>query len=274
MPNLEEFRNKIDTVDDKILELLNERMTYVKSIGELKQSSGGTIYRPERERAIINRLKNANLGLLDQNAIEAIYQEIFAVSRNLEMPQTIAYLGPEGTYTHQAARSRFGAMSRYIALANIEDVFKELSNKEAKYGVVPIENNTEGAVGITLDCLGKYNELKIFGEIYMDIHHSFVGINENLKEIKQSTGFGLNYFSLNELEQIFKVYFNEVKITQELIKLSFDNALDVFRHLKLSGVNSLGFYPLNKGFLKEFEEKFQNKLTYHPVFILCKNDIK
>ncbi|EOH3870074.1 malonyl-ACP O-methyltransferase BioC, partial [Campylobacter jejuni] len=82
---------------------------------------------------------------------------------------------------------------------------------------------------------------------------------QNLKEIKQSTGFGLNYFSLNELEQIFKVYFNEVKITQELIKLSFDNALDVFRHLKLSGVNSLGFYPLNKGFLKEFEEKFQNK---------------
>ncbi|EAJ6944823.1 malonyl-ACP O-methyltransferase BioC [Campylobacter jejuni] len=97
---------------------------------------------------------------------------------------------------------------------------------------------------------------------------------QNLKEIKQSTGFGLNYFSLNELEQNFKVYFNEVKITQELIKLSFDNALDVFRHLKLSGVNSLGFYPLNKGFLKEFEEKFQNKLTYHPVFILCKNDIK
>ncbi|EAL9917393.1 malonyl-ACP O-methyltransferase, partial [Campylobacter jejuni] len=80
---------------------------------------------------------------------------------------------------------------------------------------------------------------------------------QNLKEIKQSTGFGLNYFSLNELEQIFKVYFNEVKITQELVELSFDNALDVFRHLKLSGVNSLGFYPLNKGFLKEFEEKFQ-----------------
>ncbi|HEG5689602.1 TPA: malonyl-ACP O-methyltransferase BioC, partial [Campylobacter jejuni] len=85
---------------------------------------------------------------------------------------------------------------------------------------------------------------------------------QNLKEIKQSTGFGLNYFSLNELEQIFKIYFNEVKITQELVELSFDNALDVFRHLKLSGVNSLGFYPLNKGFLKEFEEKFQNKLTY------------
>lgn len=183
MSNLDELRNKIDAVDDAILELLNERMNYVKTIGELKQQSGGTIYRPERERAIINRLKNANLGLLNQNAIEAIYQEIFAVSRNLEMPQSVAYLGPEGTYAHQAARQRFGAMSRYISLATIEDVFKELCNKESKYGVVPIENNTEGAVGITLDCLGKYTELKIFGEIFMDIHHSFVSINENLKEI-------------------------------------------------------------------------------------------
>ncbi len=185
MLNFEEFRKKIDTVDDKILELLNERMTYVKSIGEIKQNSGSAIYRPERERAIINRLKSKNLGLLNQNAIEAIYQEIFAVARNLELPQTIAYLGPEGTYTHQAARSRFGTLSRYIALANIEDVFKELSNKEAKYGVVPIENNTEGAVGLTLDCLGKYHDIKIFGEIYMDVHHSFAGINENLKEIKR-----------------------------------------------------------------------------------------
>ncbi|WP_411675306.1 prephenate dehydratase [Campylobacter sp. LR291e] len=182
---LDELRTKIDAVDDAILKLLNERMAYVKNVGEFKKSQGSAIYRPERERAIINRLKNNNKGLLDQNAIEAIYGEIFAVSRNLEMPQSVAYLGPEGTYSHQAARARFGAMSRYIALSNIEDVFKELMNKEAKYGVVPIENNTEGAVGITLDCLGEYTKIKIFGEIYMDIHHSFVGINENLKELKR-----------------------------------------------------------------------------------------
>lgn len=101
------------------------------------------------------------------------------------MPQTIAYLGPEGTYTHQAARSRFGAMSRYIALANIEDVFKELSNKEAKYGVVPIENNTEGAVGITLDCLGKYNELKILVKFIWIFIILLWGLMKNLKEIKR-----------------------------------------------------------------------------------------
>lgn len=185
MQNLEELRREIDKIDDQILALLNQRMSYVKSVGELKQSSNSTIYRPERERAIIKRLTSANLELLPQNAIEAIYQEIFAVSRNLEKPQSVAYFGPEGTYTHQAARSRFGAISAYIPLASIEDVFKELYNKGAKYGVVPIENNTEGAVGVTLDCLAKYEKLKIFGEIYMDIHHSFVGLNENLKEIKR-----------------------------------------------------------------------------------------
>ena len=102
MPNLEEFRLKIDAIDDKLLKLLNERMSYVKRIGELKQSLGTAIYRPERERAIINRLKSQNLGLLDQNAIEAIYGEIFAVSRNLELPQAVAYFGPEGTLARKS----------------------------------------------------------------------------------------------------------------------------------------------------------------------------
>ena len=96
----------------------------------------------------------------------------------------------------------------------------------------------------------------------------------NLKEIKQSTGLGLKYFSTKELEQIFKPYFSDIKITEEIVNLEFQNALEVFKHLKLSGVNSLGFYRLNKQFLKEFEEKFQNKLTYHPIFILCKKDTK
>lgn len=184
---LEEFRKKIDEVDNEILTLLIRRMTYVKSIGDLKRENKSNIYRPEREKQIIARLKslNSKQSLLNEKAIEAIYQEIFAVSRNLEKAEKIAFLGPEGSYCHQAAMSRFGAMSAYMPLANIEDVFKELDNKEAKYGVVPIENNTAGAVGISLDCLGKYEKIKIFAELYMDIHHSFVSLNENLKEIKR-----------------------------------------------------------------------------------------
>lgn len=185
MSDLKGLRDKIDSVDDEILRLLNKRMSYVKEIGEHKLKSGGSIYRPEREKEILKRLESLNLELLDKASIEAIYSEIFAVSRNLEKPQSVAYLGPEGTYTHQVARARFGALSSYTPLASIEDVFKELVLKNAKYGVVPIENNTEGAVGVTLDCLGKYKELKIFAECYMDIHHSFVGINENLSQLKR-----------------------------------------------------------------------------------------
>lgn len=184
MSDLNIFREKIDMIDDEILTLLNKRMELVTQIGKAKQSSGGSIYRPEREKSILDRLKTSNDGRLNSTAIDAIYQEIFAVSRNLEMPEKIAFLGPEGSYTHQVAESRFGAMSSYIPLNSVEAVFHVLENKEAKYGVVPIENNTEGAVGITLDCLGKF-ESKIVAEIYMDIHHSFATNCENLKDIKR-----------------------------------------------------------------------------------------
>ena len=187
MLELNELRGKIDEIDDSVLKKLNERMELVKQIGKLKQTSGAPIYRPERERSIINRLTALakSGGSLNRAAIEAIYLEIFAVSRNLEMPQKIAYLGPEGTYTHQAAESRFGAMSEYLPLATIEAVFTKLAQREAKYGVVPIENNTEGAVGATLDCLRKFEDIKIIAELYLDIHHSFVSTAQNLKEIDQ-----------------------------------------------------------------------------------------
>lgn len=184
MNNLDVFRKKIDAIDDKILTLLNERMKSVDAIGKAKQTTGTSIYRPEREKEILDRLKNLNEGMLNAKAIDAIFLEVFAVSRNLEMPEKIVFLGPEGSYTHQVAESRFGAMGNYIALNSVEAVFNVLDNKEAKYGVVPIENNTEGAVGITLDCLGKFSSL-IVAEIYMDIHHSFATNCENIKDIKR-----------------------------------------------------------------------------------------
>ncbi|MCH9812819.1 MAG: prephenate dehydratase [Epsilonproteobacteria bacterium] len=181
---LEELRVHINTLDDTLLELLNKRMEYVEAVGKVKQNDGSSIYRPEREQQIIQRLCEKNDGHLTPDAIEAIYMEIFAVSRNLELPEKVAYLGPEGSYSHQTAEARFGAMSSYLPLNSIEAVFKVLENKEAKFGVVPIENNTDGAVGATLDCLGKYNSL-IVAEAYMDIHHSFATVVEELKDIKR-----------------------------------------------------------------------------------------
>ncbi|MDR2100904.1 MAG: prephenate dehydratase [Campylobacteraceae bacterium] len=184
MNKINEYRREIDKIDDEILRLLNERMEFVKEIGILKHTSDTTIYRPEREKEILDRLKKLSSGRLKGGAIEAIYSEIFAVSRNIELPEKIAFLGPEGTYSHQAAQSRFGAQGSYLALNTIEAVFQVLTNKEAKYGVVPIENNTEGVVGITLDCLGKYEDIKIAAELYMDIHHSFATFAEDVKDVK------------------------------------------------------------------------------------------
>ncbi len=184
MKTIESYRKEIDVLDDDILKLLNERMEVVKAIGRLKQTTGTAIYRPEREKEILDRLKKQNQGALKAQAIDAIFLEVFAVSRNLEFPEKIAFLGPEGSYTHQVAESRFGAMGNYISVSSIEAVFHALENKEAKYGVVPVENNTEGAVGTTLDCLGKFSA-KIVAEIYMDIHHSFATICEDIRRVKR-----------------------------------------------------------------------------------------
>ncbi len=184
MDDLDLYRKQIDSIDDEILELLNKRMKSVEAIGRAKQTTGASIYRPEREKEILDRLKALNSGMLNEKAIDAIFLEVFAVSRNLEMPEKVVFLGPDGSYTHQVAESRFGAMGNYMPLNSIEAVFSVLANKEAKYGVVPIENNTEGAIGITLDCLGKFNSL-VVSEIYMDIHHSFATTCESIKDIKK-----------------------------------------------------------------------------------------
>lgn len=184
MDDLDVYRKQIDNIDNEILDLLNKRMKSVEAIGIAKQTTGTSIYRPEREKEILDRLKGLNNGKLNAAAIDAIFLEVFAVSRNLEMPEKVVFLGPEGSYTHQVAESRFGAMGNYIALNSVEAVFNVLANGEAKYGVVPIENNTEGAVGITLDCLGKFDSL-IVSEIYMDIHHSFATACESIKDIKK-----------------------------------------------------------------------------------------
>ena len=201
--DLNDLRKRIDSLDDEMLKLLEERMEVVRQVGEFKQQTKGAIYRPEREKQIIDRLASQNQGLLTKDAIEAIFMELFAVSRNLELPERVAYLGPEGSYSHQAAEVKFGAMSNYMPISSIEGVFKVLQNKEAKFGVVPIENNTDGAVGATLDSLAKYDSL-IVAEEYMDIHHSFASVEDDLKNIKRIYSHPQGYNQcINFLEEHF-----------------------------------------------------------------------
>lgn len=127
--------------------------------------------------------KERGLGL-SREEIEAIYSEIISISRNRERRERVAYLGPEGSYTHQAAATKFGSLTRYLPINSIEGVFKGVATGEAKYGVVPIENNTHGQVGITLDALRKY-QVQIVGELCIDIHHSFGSIQEDLGKIER-----------------------------------------------------------------------------------------
>ena len=213
MKTLQECREAIDAIDNQLLELLNKRMEVVERVGEIKKDTGGAIYRPEREKAIIERLSKASKhsgGTLNRAAIEAIFLEIFAVARNLELPERIAYLGPEGSFTHQAAESRFGAMSEYLSLNSIESVFKTLEAKRAKFGVVPIENSRDGIVGETLDLLSK-SSMKIVAELYMPIHVSFATKAQKLEDItkiySKDKGFGqcrefLSEHGFHDVEQI------------------------------------------------------------------------
>ena len=196
MKTLDDCRDAIDAIDNQILKLLNQRMDVVHRVGEIKHESGTAVYRPEREKAIIERLTSLSEehnGALKKGAIEAIFLEVFAVARNLELPERIAYLGPEGSFTHQAAESRFGGMSDYLSLGSIHSVFKTLEAGRAKFGVVPIENSRDGIVGETLDLLSK-SSVKIVAELYMPIHMAFATKARKLEDItkiySKDKGFG------------------------------------------------------------------------------------
>ena len=207
---LQHFRAEIDHIDDNILQLLERRMEIVKRIGKEKLQSKAPIYRPEREKEIIERLNAKKSLLLDKAAIEAIYLEIFAVSRNLELPERVAYLGPLGSYTHQAAESRFGAMCEYFSHNTITQAFKSVENCRANYAVIPIENNKNGAVGETLDLLGQ-TDLKIVAEVYMPIHHCFASRAESVADIaviySKDIAFGQcsNFLSEHSLDHIQRI---------------------------------------------------------------------
>ncbi|MEA3314335.1 MAG: chorismate mutase [Campylobacterota bacterium] len=184
---LDILRDTLDNIDSRVLKLLNKRMQTVHQVGVVKAKSGGAIYRPEREKSIIERLEKESLeqnGTLNKTAIEALFLEIFAISRNIELPENVAYLGPEGSFTHQAAESRFGAMSSYLSIGSIKGVFREVSNGKAKFGVIPIENSSNGIVSDTINCFNKYN-LKIISEVIIDIHHTLATKCDNIKDIKK-----------------------------------------------------------------------------------------
>lgn len=168
--NLDELRKRIDVLDQDLVRVLNERIRAAMEIGHLKQESGEEIYVPAREKAVLDRVMSLNKGPLEDESLCAIYREIMSAALALEHHMKIAYLGPQATFTHQAARARFGASVTYEACETIRDVFSAVQKKNTDYGVAPIENSTEGAVTHTLDEFIN-TPLKICAEIYLPISH-------------------------------------------------------------------------------------------------------
>lgn len=149
--SLTDLRREIDRIDDKLLELLNKRARTVVQVGELKARTGGVVYRPEREKGIYARLTKQSRGPLDSVSIRAIFREVIAACLSLEQPLRIACLGPVGTFSYRALREQFGSRATPVLAESIGGVFDEVEHRRADYGVVPVENSTEGVVAATLD---------------------------------------------------------------------------------------------------------------------------
>ncbi len=175
--NIPEHRKAIDKLDEHIVKLLNDRTRHVLEIGAIKLKAGEEIYAPHRELAVFQRICKQNSGPISNDSLRAIYREIMSSALSLEKSMTIAYLGPEATFTHQAAIRRFGASLRYAAQKTIADVFSEVSRNRADYGVVPVENSTEGVVTHTLDMFVE-SELKIVSQIVLPIQHCLVSLGK------------------------------------------------------------------------------------------------
>jgi len=178
--NLPKHRKAIDRLDVQIVQLLNERTKHVLAIGEIKLKAGEEIYAPHRERAVLQRLCQLNRGPMTDEQLRAVYREIMSSALALEKSMAIAYLGPEATFTHQAAIRRFGSSLRYSAQKTIADVFTEVSKNRADYGVVPVENSTEGVVTHTLDMFVD-SDLKVVSQIVLRVQQCLLSNSARTK---------------------------------------------------------------------------------------------
>ena len=149
--DLSGLRQQIDSLDEQIVSLINQRYKLVAEVGKWKNTNSHEIYVPEREKALLERLEGLNQGPLPNSTLRAIYREIMSGALALEYPLAIAFLGPENTFSNQAALSKFGKSVQYIPKNSIAEVFEDVEKQKVSYGVVPIENSTEGAVTYTLD---------------------------------------------------------------------------------------------------------------------------
>jgi chorismate mutase/prephenate dehydratase len=185
---LERLRGRIDQVNDRILEALNERARLAREIGTLKV---GQAYRPEREAQVLRRIKEANRGPLPDETVALLFREIMSACLALERPITVAYLGPRGTFSESATIKHFGHAAVGEPAASIDEVFRAVESGAADFGVVPVENSTEGAVGRSLDLMPQ-TPMKVCGEVIVRIHHNLMAKHapKSLSDIRRVFSHG------------------------------------------------------------------------------------
>jgi chorismate mutase/prephenate dehydratase len=182
--NLQQLRDHIDKIDDQILDLLNARAKVVLEVGRTKAGESREFYVPSRERAIFERLQARNAGPFPNESLCRVFREIISASLSLELPMRVAFLGPQSTFTHVAAMEQFGLSAQLVAQKSIPSVFEEVERGRAHYGVVPVENSTEGVVNHTLDMfIG--SDLKVIAEILLEISHDLLSQTGKLEQVQK-----------------------------------------------------------------------------------------
>jgi chorismate mutase / prephenate dehydratase len=179
---LKHLRAQIDALDSELLSLINRRAELASEVGQIKRLHNAPVYRPDRELQVISRQQASNSGPLKSDHVAVIWREIMSACRSLEAPERVAFLGPLGTFSEQAADIYFGASMNKLPCNTIDDVFRTVSAKGAEFGVVPIENSTEGAIARTLDLL-LTTELRLCGEVSLSIRHNLLRKKATLEGI-------------------------------------------------------------------------------------------
>jgi chorismate mutase/prephenate dehydratase len=179
---LKNYREQIDRIDNELLRLFNERAKLAQQIGHEKGAAA--ILRPEREAQVLERMAKANPGPLSRDGVTQLFTEIMSQCRAMEAPISVAYLGPQGTFSEAAVLKRFGHGSHGIPCASMDEVFREVEGGDASYGVVPVENSSEGAIGRTLDLLLQ-SPLKVCGEVMLPVHQCLLSAATDMGGIKR-----------------------------------------------------------------------------------------
>lgn len=179
---LPELRTQIDSLDLELLTLLNQRAALAHEVGEIKQVEGSPVFRPEREAQVVSALQARNPGPLKDSSLAVIWREIMSACRALEAAQRVAYLGPAGTFSEQAAIQYFGSSIERVMCGSIDEVFRATAAGSAEFGVVPVENSTEGVISRSLDLLLS-SPLHIVGETSLLVRHNLLRLSASLDDI-------------------------------------------------------------------------------------------